>query len=114
MITKSLKLLLIISSVTMMSYAEESKNYTYGKKEKTLDKNRYKNISPECKEILVSGIVEIKNKNLDYDQNKVFFKHQRITYVIPDRDSKKIKNCIRERSTGINEINMNKMLLKID
>ena len=80
----------------------------------TYDTNNYKVYSNYCKEINLSGLVEIKNKNLDYDKNKVFFKHQRITYVIPNKDNEKLKNCIRERSTGINEINMKKMLLKID
>jgi len=78
------------------------------------DTNNYKVYSNYCKEIMLSGLIEIKNKNLDYDKNKVFFKHQRITYVLPDKDNERIKNCIRERSTGINEINMKKMLLKID
>ena len=78
------------------------------------DTNNYKVYSNECKEIELSGLIEIKNKNLDYDKNKVFFKHQRITYVLPDRDNERLKNCIRERSTGINEINMKKMLKKLD
>ena len=78
------------------------------------DTNHYKVYSNYCKEIYLSGLIEIKNKNLDYDKNKVFFKHQRITYVLPDKQNERIKNCIRERSTGINEINMKKMLLKID
>ena len=81
---------------------------------KNLDKNGYKNISEKCKEIEVSGVIEIKNKNLDYDKNKVFFKHQRITYVIPDENSDLIKECIKERSTGINEVNMKKLIKELE
>ena len=103
---------LLSISTTIVSIAGGNTDKVY--RGDRLDTNNYKNYSRECREIFNSGVIEIKNKNLDYDKNHIYFKHQRITYVIPDKCSKKIKNCIRERATGINEVNMKKLLKTLD
>jgi len=69
--------------------------------------------SDQCRELYTSGILEIKNKNLDFDKNNILFKTQRISYVLPDQYSILKKHC-REVLSGANDIPMAEMLKKLD
>lgn len=67
----------------------------------------------QCRELYASGILEIKNKNLDYDKNNILFKTQRISYVIPDKYSILNKKC-KHILMGVNDIPMDKMIRQLD
>lgn len=67
----------------------------------------------QCRELYVSGILEIKNKNLDFDKNNVLFKTQRISYVIPDKYSLLNKKC-KQMLMGADDLPMDKMIRQLD
>ena len=73
-------------------------------------KARYGSItSKQCRELYLSGILEIKNKNLDFDKNNILFKTQRISYVVPDQYSIIKKKC-REVLMGPDDLPMKEMI----
>jgi len=67
----------------------------------------------KCNSLLSSGIFEIKNKNLDYDKNQVFFRHGRITYVVPTTLSLKGKQCFMKKTNRGDIANLSSLLLYI-
>jgi len=113
-------LLLVLSLAGALAFAQDSQgaepiDATLKVSERnTLDTNGYRFMTNYCKEMEVSGTLMIRNKNLDYDRNGVFYKTQRISYVIPDSYSIRKRRCYHEISTGINEVDMGKLMKTLD
>lgn len=68
-----------------------------------------------CAELLLSGILTINGKNLDFDPNSgITYKTAKVSYVLPDRYSIEENPCLKEQIHKKDGVNMKSFLRKID
>jgi hypothetical protein len=68
-----------------------------------------------CAELLLSGILAINGKSLDYDANSgITYKTAKVSFVLPDRYSIEGNPCINEQIHKKDGVTMKSFLKKID